>query len=243
MGATPAGHGGHHALLLCPKPAFENRAYDKSPEPRLTGSGGQPTTKQQQKSDTGSQQSSSSLDRPQGKIQKESGQQQKQKTASRPTPPKFRASSLDTPGDDFFDSDSSSGISDGKRRSPPTQVQSLSDESSPGERHFGVDSSSDSELEIVVLGQKAIGSHLGVSRSKILDRVVKKDSPSESLSNAHLLASSLSSVSISPVHSSDDDLMLGRSKTDKVRLRNSTIAEESLYNRNLDAGLVEGTLG
>jgi len=198
LGQIPGGQSSHHALLLSPKPAFENRAYDKSPEPKPSGSGVNIQANNMQ------QQGSASKDQHLNRL-KESGQQAMSSSGPKILT-KLKASSLDTPSvpeNDFFDSDSSSSdMSDGKRRSPPTQVQSLSDESSPGERHFGVDSSSDSELEIVVLGQKA---HLGVSRAKILDRVVKKDPPSDSLSNAHLLASSSSSVSMSPVQSSDDE--------------------------------------
>ena len=201
-----AGSGTSGALLLSPKPAFENRAYDKSPEP---------------KSGQSEQQKSESLnylkDRIKSSLNPEETGSRKGPRKSRPSLLNTKSSSLDAPStkgskDESgffieFDSDSSSSsLSDSKRLSPPTQVQSLSEESANGDqRHFGNDvstSSSDSEMEIVVIGQKSTGV---VSRSKIIERVAKKEKIPETQSRALLLASSLSSSSISMSPSEDEE--------------------------------------
>ena len=193
-GGGGASNGG--ALLLSPKPAFENRAYDKSPEPKSS------------KLET---QKSESLNY----LKSVSDESSHRKT--RPSLLSMKSSSVDSPSsknvkeDNFdFDSDSSlsSNLSDSKRRSPPTQVQSLSEESHSGSsepRRFENDlssTSSDSEMEII-LGQKTSGPK-SVSRSKIIERVVKKESIPETQSRALLLASSLSSSSLSITPSDDE---------------------------------------
>jgi hypothetical protein len=162
----------------------------------------------------------------------ETGSRKDQQRRSRPSLLNTKSSSLDAPSNKDesgfyieFDSDSSSSsLSDSKRLSPPTQVQSLSEESANGDqRHFDNDvstSSSDSEMEIVVIGQKSSGPSLGaVSRSKIIERVVKKEKIPETQSRALLLASSLSSSSISMSPSEDDEKSnLTRRKTNNVDL-------------------------
>ena len=212
------GSGNSAALLLSPKPAFENRAYDKSPEPK---SG---------KSESLSQQKSESLNYLREKIKSSlnpdldpSGSRKAHHRRSRPSLLKTKSSSLDAPvkpinprPDGFYvesDTDSSSSsLSDSKRRTPPTQIQSLSEESAYGDQpHYDDDddisstTSSDSEMEIVVIGQKSSVPNVGaVSRSKIIERVVKKESIPETQSRALLLASSLSSSSISMSPSEDE---------------------------------------
>ena len=200
LGAVSSANSG--ALLLSPRPAFENRAYDKSPEPKAA------SKNETQKSESLTYLKTVSDSSSQGSRQ---GQRR-----TRPSLLSMKSSSLDAPAsaankNNFeidFDSDSSlsSNLSDSKRLSPPTQVQSLSEESNSGDRrHFDDDiSSSDSEMEIVVLSQKSCPSK-GVSRSKIIERVVKKESIPETQSRALLLASSLSSSSISSGPSEDGD--------------------------------------
>jgi len=185
------------ALLLAPRPAFENRAYDKSPEPK-------PSKSETQKSESLNYLKSASDGSSHGSRQSQH--------RTRPSLLSMKSSSVDAPStkkdgnfEIDYDSDSSlsSTLSDSKRLSPPTQVQSLSEESHSGgdRRRFENDlsTSSDSEMEIVVLGPKS------VSRSKIIERVVKKESIPETQSRALLLASSLSSSSISSTPSDDDE--------------------------------------
>jgi hypothetical protein len=199
------------ALLLSPKPAFENRAYDKSPEP--TGA----------KSESVSHQKSESLSYLRDQIKsslnpEDSSSRKAQQRRSRPALLTTKASSLDAPSnkavsspeEGFYielDSDtSSSSLSESKRRSPPTQVQSLSEDSNLGQFDNDISSSSDSEMEIVVNGQKSLGNNLGaVSRSRIIERAVKKESLPETQSRALLLASSLSSSSLSMSPSEDEE--------------------------------------
>ena len=207
-----AGSGNSAALLLSPKPAFENRAYDKSPEP--AGS----------KSESLSHQKSESLSYLRDQIKSslnpnDSSSRKAKQRRSRPTLLSTKSSSLDAPSnkvvspteEGFYielDSDtSSSSLSESKRRSPPTQVQSLSEDSNLGQFDNDISSSSDSEMEIVVNGQKSLGNNLGaVSRSKMVDRVVnKKESLPETQSRALLLASSLSSSSLSMSPSEDEE--------------------------------------
>jgi len=229
--------GNSTALLLSPKPAFENRAYDKSPEPK---SG---------KAESLSQQKSESLNYLREKIKSslkpdldQSGSR-KTHQRSRPSLLKMKSSSLDAPAkpvnpklDGFYvdsDSDSSSSsLSDSKRRTPPTQIQSLSEESANGDqRNFDEDdisstTSSDSEMEIVVLGQKSSVSNVGaVSRSKIIERVVKKESIPETQSRALLLASSLSSSSISMSPSEDEATNASKHKRRQIEADSTSNVE------------------
>lgn len=229
--------GNSAALLLSPKPAFENRAYDKSPEPK---SG---------KAESLSQQKSESLNYLREKIKSslkpdldQSGSR-KTHQRSRPSLLKMKSSSLDAPAkpvspkmDGFYvdsDSDSSSSsLSDSKRRTPPTQIQSLSEESANGDqRNFDEDdisstTSSDSEMEIVVLGQKSSVSNVGaVSRSKIIERVVKKESIPETQSRALLLASSLSSSSISMSPSEDEATNASKHKRRQIEADSTSNVE------------------
>ena len=145
----------------------------------------------------------------------DSSSRKAQQRRSRPTLLSTKSSSLDAPTnkvvspteEGFYielDSDtSSSSLSESKRRSPPTQVQSLSEDSNLGQFDNDISSSSDSEMEIVVNGQKSLGNNLGaVSRSKSVN---KKESLPETQSRALLLASSLSSSSLSMSPSEDEE--------------------------------------